>query len=65
MFALATTLETCSLSRKLLAIKLRKAFIKPDDWQRHIKVLEKLAAPKIVRRRKKLVRKYFLLQLIS
>lgn len=33
--------------------KLRKALTKPEDWQRHMRVLEKLAAPKTVKRPKK------------
>lgn len=33
--------------------KLRKALTKPEDWQRHMRVLEKLAAPKVVVRPKK------------
>ncbi|XP_050466654.1 uncharacterized protein LOC126859417 [Cataglyphis hispanica] len=38
--------------------KLRKALTKPEDWQRHMRVLERLAAPKIVvRPKKKPVRK--------
>ncbi|EGI66368.1 hypothetical protein G5I_05177 [Acromyrmex echinatior] len=38
--------------RKRMA-KLRKALTKPEDWQRHMRVLEKLAAPKVVVRPKK------------
>ncbi|XP_070155916.1 sperm microtubule associated protein 2-like [Polyergus mexicanus] len=39
--------------------KLRKALTKPEDWQRHMRVLERLAAPKVAIRpkKKKLVRK--------
>lgn len=33
--------------------KLRKALAKPEDWQRHMRVLERLAAPKVVVRPKK------------
>ncbi|EFN72632.1 hypothetical protein EAG_06816, partial [Camponotus floridanus] len=33
--------------------KLRKALTKPEDWQRHMRVLERLAAPKVVVRPKK------------
>lgn len=33
--------------------KLRRALVKPEDWQRHMRVLEKLAAPKVVRPKKK------------
>ncbi|XP_029662047.1 uncharacterized protein LOC115234839 [Formica exsecta] len=33
--------------------KLRKALTKPEDWQRHMRVLERLAAPKVAVRPKK------------
>lgn len=33
--------------------KLRKALTKPEDWQRHMRVLERLAAPKVIVRPKK------------
>ncbi|KAL6444592.1 hypothetical protein ACFW04_002005 [Cataglyphis niger] len=33
--------------------KLRRALTKPEDWQRHMRVLERLAAPKVVVRPKK------------
>lgn len=37
--------------------KLRKALAKPEDWQRHMRVLDRLAAPKVaVRPKKKPVR---------
>jgi len=33
--------------------KLRRALTKPEDWQRHMRVLERLAAPKVVARPKR------------
>ncbi|XP_025161323.1 testicular haploid expressed gene protein-like [Harpegnathos saltator] len=42
--------------RRLMA-KLRKALTKPEDWQRHMRVLERLAAPKVVRPKKKPTKK--------
>ncbi|XP_018052173.1 PREDICTED: uncharacterized protein LOC108689754 [Atta colombica] len=38
--------------RKRMA-KLRRALTKPEDWQRHMRVLERLAAPKVVAKPKK------------
>ncbi|XP_072755671.1 uncharacterized protein Theg [Anoplolepis gracilipes] len=38
--------------RKRMA-KLRKALTKPEDWQRHMRVLERLAAPKVIRPKKR------------
>ncbi|CAL1674885.1 unnamed protein product [Lasius platythorax] len=38
--------------RKRMA-KLRRALTKPEDWQRHMRVLERLAAPKVAARPKK------------
>lgn len=33
--------------------KLRRAFTKPEDWQRHMRVLERLAAPKVAAKPKR------------
>ncbi|XP_018311935.1 testicular haploid expressed gene protein-like [Mycetomoellerius zeteki] len=38
--------------RKRMA-KLRRALTKPEDWQRHMRVLERLAAPKVAARPKR------------
>ncbi|XP_025987895.2 uncharacterized protein LOC105204613 [Solenopsis invicta] len=38
--------------RKRMA-KLRRAFTKPEDWQRHMRVLERLAAPKVAAKPKR------------
>ncbi|XP_067209058.1 uncharacterized protein Theg isoform X2 [Linepithema humile] len=38
--------------RKRMA-KLRRALTKPEDWQRHMRVLERLAAPKVAMKPKK------------
>ncbi|KAG7198239.1 hypothetical protein KM043_005643 [Ampulex compressa] len=38
--------------RKRLMAKLRKNLSKPEDWQKHLQVLERLAAPKVLHRRK-------------
>ncbi|KAL0100666.1 hypothetical protein PUN28_019217 [Cardiocondyla obscurior] len=38
--------------RKRMA-KLHRALTKPEDWQRHMRVLERLAAPKVVARPKR------------
>ncbi|KYM97034.1 hypothetical protein ALC62_12299 [Cyphomyrmex costatus] len=38
--------------RKRMA-KLRRALTKPEDWQRHMRVLERLAAPKVAAKPKK------------
>lgn len=29
--------------------KLRQALVKPEDWQRHMRVLQRLAAPKVIK----------------
>ncbi|KAL6265286.1 hypothetical protein P5V15_002066 [Pogonomyrmex californicus] len=42
--------------RKRMA-KLRRALAKPEDWERHMRVLKRLAAPKVAKRRKPVKRR--------
>ncbi|XP_014474145.1 PREDICTED: testicular haploid expressed gene protein-like [Dinoponera quadriceps] len=56
VFCNARQAREAKKKRRLMA-KLRKALTKPEDWQRHMRVLEKLAAPKVVRPKKKPIKK--------
>ncbi|KYN44353.1 hypothetical protein ALC56_01218 [Trachymyrmex septentrionalis] len=56
VFSSARQAREARKKRKLMA-KLRRALTKPEDWQRHMRALEILAAPKARPKRRKPIKK--------